>query len=163
LSQKTEVEWERTRLACRFPRPRGKPRTRRKVPNVLSCPTAQGAGREARPAAPEGGCAPQFLLSGLNLPYRRSAIGGAPNGRWLLNCPRFEDCKSAILPTASRRYGAIGGRFRHPAVGYCITAADEAMPPTCSTSSSLAGCCPRWSWCSCRPPGSSERCWRNSV
>jgi len=40
-----------------------------------------------------------------NLLYRRFAIGSAPKLAPTLSSLHFADCKSAIQPTASRRYG----------------------------------------------------------
>ena len=52
-----KLDGERTRPGCSFPRPRGKPGAREIVQDASEQREAQRAGREARPATPEGGCA----------------------------------------------------------------------------------------------------------
>ena len=49
---------ERTRLACGFPRPRGKHRSHGQVPKVLLSVTRESVGREARPTTPGAGVLP---------------------------------------------------------------------------------------------------------
>jgi hypothetical protein len=76
-TRKPKLNRERTRLGppprqsgfghaggCCFPRPRGKPSRCARVQNIETCRERNPAGREARPATPEGGCAPQLLFSG---------------------------------------------------------------------------------------------------
>lgn len=58
---------ERARLACRFPRPRGKHRTHEKVPGVLKAAARKEAGRAGAASDARGGRAPQFRNSGLRL------------------------------------------------------------------------------------------------
>src|SRR5262245_7509486 len=47
-------------LACRFPRPRGKPRAHRKVPKIRQGGTAKGLDARRVQQHPRGGCAPQL-------------------------------------------------------------------------------------------------------
>jgi hypothetical protein len=54
---------ERTRLACHFPRLRGKPQAYRKIPKVRVKIMGKSAGREARPATPGAGVLPSVKIS----------------------------------------------------------------------------------------------------
>jgi hypothetical protein len=59
-AQNPKLDGERTRPGCCFPRPRGKPGVCEIVQDASELREAQGAGREARPATPEGGvCSPR--------------------------------------------------------------------------------------------------------
>jgi predicted nucleic acid-binding protein len=56
-------DWERTRLACRFPRPRGKPRAHEKIHRFRSALCAKGLDAGRVQATPAGGCAPRLRFS----------------------------------------------------------------------------------------------------
>lgn len=55
---------ERTRLACGFPRPRGKHRAQRISPAFQEIPRAKALDARARPATPGGGCASDSCFGG---------------------------------------------------------------------------------------------------